>query len=99
MLSFNLSISDPWHKDDFENLYSNSGMITKHKAWEFETYWYSRTLLDLSMSLTSRRDHAGFKMELGLFGFTACFQIYDTRHWDDENKCWENYKDQENECN
>lgn len=45
--------------------------------------------------LTRHEDHAGFKFELTLFGFTMMFEIYDTRHWNDDEDRWYNPGEEE----
>ena len=32
-------------------------------------------------------DHAGFYISITLFGFEISFEIYDIRHWDEDNNC------------
>src|ERR1017187_1811394 len=38
-----------------------------------------------------KTDHAGFRLDITLLGFMFEFTIYDTRHWDEENDCWQKY--------
>ena len=91
MLSLHLNISNPWARDDFVNLWHADGSITKHKHWEFETYRHSHDVAKLNIAITARRDHAGLHIDIGLLGYSACFDIYDGRHWDSTNNCWEIY--------
>ncbi len=47
----------------------------------FETKW------------TKKRDHAGFEFSFGIAGINLIFYIYDSRHWDDEKDCWNEYEE------
>ena len=59
-----------------------------NKYWEFNIY-RCPVLISLEFSLRVRTDHAGITFALGILGHTVEFMIYDNRHWDDENNCWE----------
>ena len=93
MISLHFNINNPWAEENFKNLFNYSGLFTKHKAWEIEAYRHSYDIFGISTILTFRQDHAGFKLILSLFGYSMQFSIYDTRHWDEEGRCWENYGD------
>ena len=80
LFSLRTQISLPF--DYFKNLGSISGRIGKNKAWELEHTYYSGILFDIDVSLSTREDHAGVELCLGLFGYGIHFHIYDTRHWD-----------------
>lgn len=85
MLNLNISVSNPW-SSRFENIKCWSGeTFLKNKCWEFELLKTTDILL-LSFAFTTRRDHAGLALEIGLFGFQAGFNVYDSRHW--ENGTW-----------
>jgi hypothetical protein len=88
MINFRLEIRNPWSKDRFKNLGSISGRISKNKAWELEHTFYDGMLLDFDFNFTTRKDHAGLDIVLGLLTYGIHFQIYDTRHWDYENQKW-----------
>ena len=83
-----ISLTNPWYKENFKNLFCRSGLITEHKAWEFEVCRYSYDLLKISFDWSLRCDHAGPSLELCLFGYGVEAKIYDTRHWDYDNDCW-----------
>ena len=80
MISFNFSLTNPFSQK-FKNLYCKGGMITKNKAWEFEVLETS-LLVMFDVRYTTRQDHAGLTIGLGLFGYEIQAQIYDIRHWD-----------------
>jgi hypothetical protein len=87
MIYFNLNIDNPF-TDRWNTLFYKHGLLTQHKAWEFNGY-RTHHLINVSFKLNFKGDHAGIQIELGLLGYSTEFQIYDTRHWDYENDCWE----------
>jgi hypothetical protein len=92
MINIQFSITNPWaDQNAFDNLFCKSALISKHKAVEFEICKEPDQLLAFSLQITACKDHAGASMDVGIFGFTAKAQLYDTRHWDDENQKWEVY--------
>lgn len=93
MISLHLGITNPWYKENFKNLACFSGKITTNKAWEFEVCRYAYDIAKFSFAWSFRKDHAGPELELCLLGYSASIKIYDTRHWDRENNCWEIYAD------
>ncbi len=89
MINLNFTIENPF-SDRFETLASTSKILTKYKAVEANVY-RTATIVKFSVAYSIRRDHAGLRIEIGLFGCDCEFHIYDTRHWDYENKCWTVY--------
>jgi len=86
-LALNLVFPFPHY---FKNLGSINGKTShKHKYWELEHYYCSTDLINFDLHYTTKQDHAGLSIELGLLGYSIHFQIYDGRHWDDENNCYE----------
>jgi hypothetical protein len=50
-------------------------------------------LLDLTFAFHPRgRDHGGLKLEVGLLGVELSFNIYDSRHWDEDANKWADTK-------
>lgn len=89
-LRFELTnLFDRW--EFFKPLGSVSGLLFWHKAWELEHYYMSTMLVDLDISLTTRRDHAGLNITIGLLGYGIHFSIYDTRHWNYDLNQWVAY--------
>ena len=85
MLNLTISVTNPW-SSRFENIKCWTGKtFIKNKRWEFELLKTTDILL-LSFALTTKQDHAGLEIEIGLFGFQARFNVYDCRHW--ENGAW-----------
>jgi len=71
---------DRW--EFFKPLGSLGGRLFWHKAWELEHSYMSTMLIDLDISITACRDHAGLNITVGLLGYGVHFSLYDTRHWD-----------------
>ena len=92
MISLHFGISNPWHKENFANLWCADGSITKNKHWEFQIIRHAYDLLELHASYTIRQDHAGLKLVVGLFGYSIHFDLYDSRHWNCETNTWETYE-------
>ena len=77
-----------------------SGRLSKNKCWEFnvkracEVYLENKEIpkFKLSAEIREKVDHAGFFAELDLLWFYLEFSIYDSRHWDDKNQCFEKEK-------
>lgn len=92
MLKFNCVLHNLWAKENFDSLWNKSGSFTKNKHWEIELTKYSNYFLGIRLDACWRgRDHAGFSVELMLLGYCFHVNIYDSRHWDYENNCWEIY--------
>ena len=91
MINLHFSIVNPWYKENFKNIHCRSGLITEHKAWEFQIIKYSYNVATFSFQWTVRTDHAGLELEIGLFGYSASLKIYDTRHWNYTQNTWEKY--------
>ena len=91
-VNFSISIPSFVKKDDFQNLFCYSKLLTKYKAIEFEVLYYSRDFFVFEFSIDQKRDHGGLIFTLGLFGYSLNFQFYDTRHWDIENDDYEIYE-------
>jgi hypothetical protein len=84
MINLHLSLTNPWYKENFKNLFNRFGVISKHKTWEFEVCRNSRTLAEINFEVRFRTDHAGAMIELGLFGYEVSATFYDNRHWNDK---------------
>lgn len=92
ILNIRIEITNPFDRwEYFNNLGCVSGRLFGHKAWELEHTYCSTLLLDVEAKLTHKIDHAGFETTIGLLGYGISFRIYDTRHWDDYDKCWKTY--------
>lgn len=97
MINLQFNIHNPWSKR-FHNYKCYSWQVTKNKAIEIE-FLGSSDIIDIHLSITHRRSHAGVELELGLFGYNVHFMFYDSRHWDYENNKWEVYEDTDSKTN
>jgi len=92
ILNIRIELSNPFDRwEYFRNLGCMSGKITKYKAWELEHTFYTGLVADLELKWSQRTDHAGIEFVIGILGYGINFRIYDTRHWDDYDKCWKVY--------
>ena len=89
MIYLNINIRNPF-SERYENVKNYAGQITKYKWWEVEIL-KTENLFRFEFGYTVMQDHAGIQLELGLFGWEFHAGVHDTRHWDYENKCWEEY--------
>lgn len=80
MIHASFGLSNPWGTP-FDNLWNQSGRLTKNKSWELELL-KGRQLIGFEFGYTMRQSHAGLSLELALLGYSIAFQIYDNRHWD-----------------
>lgn len=95
MLKINLQITNPW-SDRFDPGWAWGKKLTDNKACEFQVY-RSNCIVEATLEVTHRQDHAGVRLEFGILSYSVTFQIYDTRHWNYATQRWEiyDYKDDE----
>lgn len=94
MVYFNLLLQNPFVKDEFKNIFSRSGKVSKNKSWELESYKHSPVLFEIYIDTRfTGNDHSGPSIALGLFSYVICARICDNRHWDYENNCWIEHED------
>lgn len=91
MIHFNFTLSNPWHKNRFKNLWSQAWLLPKCKGVELEVTWTDYTVMGIDFSLRFRQDHAGLRSEVTIGGYCFSFNFYDTRHWDHNNNTWQVY--------
>jgi hypothetical protein len=92
IINLRFELTNPFDRwDYFKHLGCINGQLFRHKSWELEHSYYSPLLFDAELRLTHAKDHAGFDFGIGLFGYGINFRIYDTRHWDEYHKQWEEY--------
>ena len=90
MINLRFSLTNPWW-NRFENVYSNAGKAPfENKFWEVQLL-KSDDIVSLDLRITTRCDHAGVDMWLGLFGYSVNLNFYDNRHWNSEKGAWEVY--------
>jgi hypothetical protein len=89
MIHIQFNIENPWGTR-FNPLGSIGGkFFTKNKAWELEHYYNANSIFDLEFMYTTRRDHAGLRVMVGLLGYCIGATIYDVRHWNYLTKQYE----------
>ena len=92
MLHFNFAFNNPF-SNRFLNLFTRMGQVYKTKYWELECY-RSNVIVELGFNVTTRCDHAGFDLTIGLLGHTIHFQVYDNRHWNYKEDRWMFYTEE-----
>lgn len=63
--------------------------LSKNKNIEVECTTDTWNIFCLEFKIGYKEDHAGVSLELSLLGTQIYFKIYDTRHWNYKNDCWE----------
>ena len=90
MININFSVENPW-SDRFNNLWCCSYATPfKNKFVELEVL-KNNTVVSFVFRLTTRQDHSGLRLELGLLGYSFDFKFYDSRHWNYETNKWATY--------
>jgi len=80
VISFNFNISNPWSKR-WKNVWCRAyDTPFKNKHIELEVI-KDTSIVSGSLKLSTRTDHAGLYMDLGLLGYSFSFNFYDSRHW------------------
>ena len=87
MIYFGFNITNP-----FSNRWENIGCYYydtpfKHKYIELEAF-KDTSIVSFSFRLTTRQDHAGLMIEVGLLGYSFLANFYDNRHWNTEEGRW-----------
>ena len=96
MFYIGLHISNPFKTNTFKNLFNVGGRISKNKSWEFEIIYSPTILLEFNLRIvTSGVDHAGLELDIGMLGLSLNAKIYDNRHWDYDNNCWEKHDEKD----
>ena len=93
MINFDITLTNPWARDNFKNLFCKEEPLTLNKNYSFEILYHNPMLAKLSFEFNWRgQDHAGPGFEFGILGYSIAVKIYDTRHWDRESNGWQQYK-------
>jgi|688.fasta_scaffold1243237_2 hypothetical protein len=91
MIYVNINIRRPKWWDRYKSIkFWHGKTIFKNKFWEVEIL-KSDGLLRFEFELSTKQDHAGANLKLGLFGYEIDFILYDNRHWNYDKNSWENY--------
>lgn len=94
MIKFNIHISLPRNwitKRGLGEFFIFDNSISKNKALSVQVDHFNWTsLFGLSFDLTpTGTNHAGLYLDFTVFGLSIVINLYDKRHWDYENNCWE----------
>lgn len=82
MIHFNFGLSNPFtHR--WTTVYYKDFLFAKHKGGEIQVV-KDNTIVSFAFRFSTRTDHAGVSLDLGLFGFSVMLQYYDTRHWNEK---------------
>ena len=89
IVNLRFELTNPFDRwEFFKPLGCISGLLFWHKAWELEHSYMSTMLVDIDTTITTRRDHAGLDITIGILGYGIHFKIYDTRHWNYDLNQW-----------
>jgi hypothetical protein len=71
--------------------------ITKNKSVEVQfSRWEAYNIFEFSVNtIWFGEDHGGIGFDIEVLGYMFAAKIYDIRHWDYENHCWEEYEEEE----
>ena len=87
----NISIQNLFRsKNKYKKYFSYYKPISKNKNIELEFFYSNYNLLNFEIDFHPiGRDHAGFGLDVNILGWELNFRLYDSRHWDYKNWCWE----------
>ena len=82
MIHFNFGLSNPFsHR--WDTVYYKDKLFANKKGGEIQIV-KDNTIISFAFRFTTRTDHAGLSLDIGLFGYTVMVQYYDTRHWNED---------------
>lgn len=83
MINFSFNIRIPG-SNRFHDIRTWHGSLpVDYKHWELQIY-LSADVIDVRAEITAKQSHSGVRLCLGLLGFNVDFNVYDTRHWQDD---------------
>jgi hypothetical protein len=92
----NFSIKNFFYKkNNFKAFFSFHKKLSKYKFFEMECLKDSYHLFSVEIKIGFKEDHAGIRVAISAFGVEVYAQIYDSRHWDFANNCWQTACDQD----
>lgn len=95
-MRLHIEILNPFFKKYTHNgkdyFYYHKQLLT-NKSLEIQISKFNRSsIIDFTLDLHWwGNDHAGPRIDLNVLGYMFNLHIYDHRHWDYENNCWEKY--------
>lgn len=89
MITFSISIANPFKYKEFRNLWHRSCAVTQDRTLEVQIYRYAYNLLEFGLDLRWwGLSHAGPRLELGILGYTVDISLPCNHHWDSETQDW-----------
>lgn len=91
---FDFSFQKFWPHGKLDSIYYWDEKISENKAFsiQIEAPWTrysdSFTVFCLGFNWYNKTDHAGPKLSIGFFGFEILLNLYDVRHWYNEEGRW-----------
>ena len=77
-------------RKQFEKYFSFYKQLSKYKNLEFESFYSGHNIFQFELDFCPiAKDHGGLNITLNFLGFEGSLRIYDSRHWDCKNWCWE----------
>ena len=86
MILLQLNVRNPF-SNRFKCIANPVFQITRHKFIELQ-FDQTTDIVAFELRVSTRQDHAGVFIALGLLGYEAIFNFYDCRHWDYDNGGW-----------
>lgn len=96
MFDFNIAIRNPIHGltiGSDKKFFWIDKKLTKNKNLEIEVNSWHDYLLGISFCSMTKQDHSGIRFEICFLTMCFAIQVYDGRHWDYINDCWEVHGD------
>lgn len=87
----NISIQNLFRSlNKYEKYFSYYKQISTNKNLEIETSYSNYDVFKFELDCSPiGKDHAGFGLDINILCWQFSFRIYDSRHWDYSNWCWE----------
>jgi len=99
MFRFHFALKNPFKRARIEQVdyIEYDRKITANKAVEVQfSRWEAYNILEFSFdTIWFGQDHGGIGFDFEVLGYFFSAKIYDIRHWDYENNCWEEYEEDE----
>lgn len=89
-----LAFRKPWGRGSSDSLYYWDEKLSEFKAFsiQVETPWsgYSDdfNVFEICFHWRTKQDHAGPFLHVALLGFEVILNLYDVRHWYEEENRW-----------
>jgi hypothetical protein len=104
MMHIHLGIDNPFHKNSDtlqKDYFCKTWSLSTNRTLEIQISRWSKTvnsLVDFELDLRWRgQDHAGPRIEIGLFNHSVIIYLMDNRHWNWKTNDWEKYHGESNE--